>query len=419
MGAEEDLPDLQKIPKPLQERYYDLARREVESILNYLTKVDVEFLKPFEDLVKRARRGLNRVEWKERTFAVVDGSDTPAIDERIGVKYGLSTAGVKAFRGLEPLEDGELYVGDMLKGSVNDSKEEFLKKLDLVTTYLERALALRALEEADYVVIDGSFFGFRAGCSRVKTKSLNWVDPVSRREFKSVYGLIEELLRSTEKLLDSGRAFGIVKRVPTSALDGLIGYTYGPGRMLGLSDRSILLLTTSPGDVIAYSEIFPEGYYHDVFSLFCSQMEEYVRKGRSVDVERALKGAERRFRLQVVSDLGRHRDDKRSDELIRLISSTERVFVRTVEAQPPVCLELPRGAGSDLKDIAITYVLESHNPATGLPLALDVVDDLVSLPRRVGTEFVDEIEAELLRRNVDLRRMRAVFSKINPQKEFE
>jgi hypothetical protein len=41
------------------------------------------------------------------------------------------------------------------------------------------------------------------------------------------------------------------------------------------------------------------------------------------------------------------------------------------------------------------------------------------LPRGIGREFVEEVEGILLAAGIDVRRMRAFFSRINPQKEIE
>lgn len=418
----EKIPAVLRIPRPLQERFYELAREEVSRLLKAIRSVDPRFLEPFEEVVGGAKREPRRVEWRDSVFAIVDGSDTPSIVERIGLKYGLSAAGLKLFRGLEALPEGESFVGEALRGQVNESKEEFLKKLDLVTVYLERRMALGALERADYVVLDGSFFGFRAGCSRVKERKLDWVDPFTHRRFGFVQELIDELVEMTEELLGTGRVFGVVKRVATSAIDGYVGYRYGPDRMLGLSDRSVLMLVTSPGDVVEYSSVFDRP--HEVYSLLRSMLEERSGAVSKEVLERDLATAERRFRVQLDSDLipyeAREKERvERLERLVRLIGSTERVFVRTVESQPPVCVELPRDAPRDLKDLAVTYALETFNPATGLPIALDVVDDLVSLPRGLGSEFVEEVEAELLRRGIDVGSLRAFFSRVNPQKEIE
>ncbi|MEN3047222.1 MAG: DNA double-strand break repair nuclease NurA [Candidatus Caldarchaeales archaeon] len=417
----EEIPAVLRIPRPLQERFYELAREEAARILQAIRSLDPRFLEPFEEVVGGAKRGPRRVEWRDSVFAVVDGSDSPSIDERIGLKYGLSAAGSKLFRGMEALEDGEYFVGEALRGRSDDSREEFLKKLDLVTVYLERRMALRALERADYVVLDGSFFGFRAGCSRVKEQRLDWLDPFTHRRFWFVHELIDELVGMTEELIGSGRALGVVKRIATSALDGYVGYRFGPDRMLGLTDRSILMLVTSPGDVVEYSSVFDRP--HEVYSLLRSMLDERSGEAHGEALKRDLAIAERRFRVQLESDLIPERVKEgraeRREQLVRLIGSTERVFVRTVESQPPVCIELPRTAPRDLKDLAITYALETFNPATGLPLALDLVDELVSFPRALSREFVEEVEAELLRKGIDLRRLRALFSRINPQKEFE
>jgi len=92
-----------------------------------------------------------------------------------------------------------------------------------------------------------------------------------------------------------------------------------------------------------------------------------------------------------------------------------RYFIRCCEA-PPFCLEVP--AGVDL-GVVLPYLMSVHNPATGLPLPIDLIDENVTLPDGLSREFVEEVEATLLRDSGGLSEdvLMEWFSSINPQKE--
>ncbi len=425
MGAEEGLPDILRIPRPLQESFFELASREAERVLRDIAVVGEPLKRAFEVVAPHLRRFSGSAGWRDKVFAVVDGSDTPSIDERIGIKFGLVAACRKHFRGIEQLPNAEWFVGDALRGSHHESREDFSKVLDLVTTYLERLYALRALEDGtvDYVVIDGSFWGFRAGCSRVKRLELNWTDPVTHKPFENVQQLIDELVRLTSRLLQSGKAFGVVKRVATSSIDGYVAYRANdPEAAFGLTDRSFLTLVMEVGEVLDLDALIGDEAPYEVFSALSGMIHEWRRKGMRLEMGKLLGKSWERVGTQIVTDLlprGPDEPEERKSRVIEYVLSTRRTFVRTVPDQPPVCLEFPKGVDAETMDLALGYALDTANPATGLPIVLDLVDDLVSLPRGIGREFVEEVEGILLNRGIDVRRMRAIFSRINPQKEIE
>ncbi len=425
MEAEEGLPDILRIPRPLQESFFELAQREADKVLKEISSIGEPLRRVYETVAPHLGRHSRRVAWNDRVFAVVDGSDTPSIDERIGIKFGLVAACRKHFRGIEQLPGAEWFVGDALRGSHHESREDFSKVLDLVTTYLERLYAVRALEDSsvDHVVIDGSFWGFRAGCSRVKKLELGWTDPITHRTFENVQQLIDELVRFTRTLLQSGKAFGVVKRVATSSIDGYVAYRANdPNASSGLTDRSLLTLMMEVGEVLDLNALTGDEAPYEVFSALSGMIHEWRRKGMRLEMGKLLAKSWERVGTQIVTDLlprGPDEPEERKSRIIETVLSTRRVFVRTVPDQPPVCLEFPKGVDAETLDLALSYALDTANPATGLPIALDLVDDLISLPRGIGREFVEEVEGILLTRGIDVRRMRALFSKINPQKEIE
>ncbi|MEM0376140.1 MAG: hypothetical protein QXP43_07575, partial [Nitrososphaerota archaeon] len=78
MEAEEEIPEILRIPRPLQEAYFELAKKEAERILSELSVISEPIRRAFELLVPLLRSradGAERPEWRDKVFAVVDGSD--------------------------------------------------------------------------------------------------------------------------------------------------------------------------------------------------------------------------------------------------------------------------------------------------------------------------------------------------------
>ncbi|MCS6768921.1 MAG: DNA double-strand break repair nuclease NurA [Candidatus Caldarchaeum sp.] len=420
----EELPDFLKIPKPLQEKFFSAVAEEVRELVERMDSMPGLIDEVKAQLSSGVRVLAFDEGWRELSAAVVDGSDVPAVDDRIGLRYGLYAVAYKLFRGLDSVEGGEGFFGDRLSGKISLHRESFLKILDLATTYYERLTASHILErqKPDLLIVDGSFFGYRAGCSMIKDEPLGWRDNLTGEVFEKVYDLISRINELTVKILESKRSVGVIKRVPTMAIDGYICYRHGLEKGVELADRSILSLIMRRGEVFDYGAVFGTDVRYDVYSWFrqTAREEALSRKGR----EEVLRKAEHRVKVQLVADLtdwSRERGGswKQYEEhpIVAAARSTRRVFLRTVEDLPPICLELPEKMPEDFVNKVLSYVYATANPATGLPLPLDLVDELVSLPRGIGREFVNEIEAELVRRGVSKESLLAVFSRYNPQKD--
>lgn len=94
---------------------------------------------------------------------------------------------------------------------------------------------------------------------------------------------------------------------------------------------------------------------------------------------------------------------------------THRYYLRCSAEILPLCLET--GKNVDIKPI-VSYLQANHNPSTGLPFPIDLIDMNVTLPARFTQEFMEEILAHLIgdkdMREIDLQ---SQFMSINPQKE--
>ena len=421
VGEGSEIPDLLKIPRPLQEKFYAAALEEVQALSK-----QIENLSSTVGEISRIIGGGIFVceagdEWSGLKIGVVDGSDVPAVNDRIGLRYGLYSVAYKLFKGLDPVEDGEWFYGDRLSGKISMQRESFLKILDLITTYYERYAARNILNQVDLVMIDGSFFGYRAGCSMVKEEELNWTDGLTNTNFKTVFDLISRINDLTVELTESGKAFGVIKRVSTMALDGYLCYLHGPQKGVTLSDRSVLNMLMKPGEVFDYENVFGQNLRFDVLTWYRKTYMDSSIKQK--DPELILRKTEKRIYLQLIADLTprkpREGEWKSYENIpvVRAARSTKRVFVKSVEDIPPICVEFSSKMPPRMREHVLSYVLGTANPATGLPLALDLVDDLVSLPRGVCREFVNEIEGEMLRRGFSRESLLAIFSRYNPQKE--
>ncbi len=424
MAGAEELPDFLKIPKPLQEKFFTAVEEEVNNLIPQIKRFSEAVARVRKELSKGISRIRDSGRWRDMLVCAVDGSDVPALDDRIGVRYGLYAVAYKMFRGIDALDGGEGYFGDKLPGKISMRRETFLKLLDLLTTYYERLTAKTLLDirKPDLIIVDGSFFGYRAGCSIVKKDPLNWRDPVTGKRFDTVFDLISEINSLTVALLESGRAAGVIKRVPTAAIDGYLCYRYGLEMGLDMSDRSILSHLMKRGEVFDYEEIFGPDVRYDVFTWFRTAALEKSLAKKGADA--VLKKAEQRVKVQLVADLtnwpgGRSPSwtQYAQDPVVKAVRSTRRVFIKTVDDIPPICVEFSERTSREMAEDVLAYIYATANPATGLPIVLDLVDDLVSLPRGIGREFVNEIEAELLRRGMSKESLTAIFSRYNPQKD--
>lgn len=423
MGSEE-IPDIMKIPRPLQEKFFHVAEEEVKRILKRIAEIDALTGRIRDEVARGIMRPRMRDDWREMNIGVVDGSDTPAIDERIGVKYGLYAASYKLFRGETPLVNGEHYLGDRLNEGLHEDRETFLKVLELATVYLERVLANELLEQRspriDMLLLDGSFLGYRAGCSRVKEERIDFTEPVTGKHFETVYDLISEINSLTLKIADSGRAVGIIKRVPTTAIDGYVRYKYGDEYAINLRDRAVLSLVMNTGEVFSYQHYLGPGARIDAFSWYKTVAKDKKVRGKNRD--KILAEAERRVDVQLIADLvmpaiGGRRGRGEVPQIVGLVKRLRRFFLKTVDGLPPICIEVPDMVSEGLLENVFSYCLKTASPATGLPMSLDLVDELVSLPRRLGRDFVMEVEARLLRVGIDANKLVALFSRFNPQKD--
>jgi len=76
------------------------------------------------------------------------------------------------------------------------------------------------------------------------------------------------------------------------------------------------------------------------------------------------------------------------------IFRTSRYFIRCSYPSPPFCFETP--IDYELNNL-LGFFVATCNRATGLPLPLDLTDQDITMPTGFTQEFVEEIEANLVK----------------------
>jgi hypothetical protein len=380
----------------MQQQFFELAAKEAQRIKTRLLE-DQEKLKNISRSIKFAEVP-NNDEWRNWRICVVDGSDSPIMSERNGGRFGTYGVTYHIFQGLE-LVDEEYFGGEIVDVQVGDP-EASDKMLSLLTTALERDVAVSCLEkDIDLLLIDGSFFGFRPRCRIIHPKKVPGKESVSGLQ------LVKRLVSSSTRLLDSGKAVGIIKRVQTGAIDGWTIYQSGNDKLvLGRNDKEILASLMREGHWFSYESLFGDPA---IFNYLTRLALAYDRYGSDAargfeSIFKACKGdVDRNVRRDLLCE---------PDQIFR----TSRHFIRCSFPAPPFCFET--SIGYDPRNL-LAFFMASCNKATGLPLQLDLTDQDVTIPRGFTKEFVEEIEAHLVKDpELDKYDVGNHFSSLNPQK---
>jgi len=388
-----------KLPRPLQQQFFKLAEKEAERCKERLQRIQQK-LRSLAEVIK-GRPIPDSDEWRKWRVAVVDGSNSPTTSERLGIRVGTYCASYLIFEGMQQVDEdyiSKCYVTEQLEGY-----SESLTLLELLRLNLERELAYRCLKEkdVDWIILDGSFFGFRGSAHRVK-KEIVGVD-----EYRFGRELILNIRDKTLALVDSRKVIGLIKRSRSAAIDGWLLYKYGdPSKCVGVNDKYLLTALLKPGHYFAYEWIFehPEAYhYYSQMRALYNYATFSRRKIRSVD---QLYDSAKRKVAQIIS--------KSLEYAVERITNLARYFVRCSEAPP---FEFEVKIGTNIEPL-LAYFKAFHNPATGLPWPIDLVDHNTTIPKGFNKEFVEEIEALLIKDTFSQKEMLLnYFTYLNPQKE--
>lgn len=401
MPQQEETTSWAKLPSQLQHEFFNDAAREAEKVKSSLG----EKLKRLEQIRKsiKTEKIIQSDDWKKLRIAAVDGSNSPSTSERLGVRYGAYSAGYMIFEGSKIVGEG-YRSGSFSQEQISD-RDVAEEALSMLRMNLERDVALHCLEQdVDYVLIDGSFFGFAAEALVINGRDIGVSGYSDGSELTFDVG------KKSWDLLKSRKVAGIIKRTRTSVIDGwLTRMNATTSECLNMNDKYVMTYMLPLGHWFAFEWLLGEKHAHHYYARFRNMFRlviEKKRKNRSMDD--IWKLTLRNFERNCMRNLLKTGD---------LVRQSARYFVRC-SSGPPFQFEM-------FEDVDVSpllpYFLAFHNPATGLPWPIDLIDESVSMPAGFTKEFVDEVQARLLR-DPDMKdklKLMEFFSYLNPQKEEE
>ena len=392
-----EFPDWVKIPAKMQSQFFELAEKQAR-------EVKAKLLQDKEKLTNLSKqlhfsKILENDEWKRWRIAVVDGSDSPVMSERIGGRFGTFGATYHIFEGLD-LVDEEYYSGDYQDYQLSD-QDASMKMLQLLTVKLERETAMDCLmKNVDLIIIDGSFFGFRPKCRILHDK------PIYGGPFKNGLDLVKYIRDLSLKLLESGRAIGIIKRVQSCALDGWAIFENSNNNLqLHQNDKEILSSLLKENEWFSYETAFDDPIAFNYYSRLALRYPKYARYPE-MSMDSILKTVKKDVERNVKSDLLCEPE---------VILKTSRHYVRCSYPASPFCFETP----TKFNIIPLlSFFKACCNKATGLPIQLDLTDQDITIPAGFTREFVEEIEARLTKDpELEKYEIESHFGSLNPQKQ--
>lgn len=136
---------------------------------------------------------------------------------------------------------------------------------------------------------------------------------------------------STAKLLGSGRAVGVVKRVTTAAIDGWIIKRDGDDtNVLHANDRSVLSSLMAVGQVFSYTHALGEAHAFNLLSRLATAYRRYVERLYVRDVDVILRNVRSEIEAGIRRNLGCEPE---------AVLTTERMYLRCDYPAPPLCIE--------------------------------------------------------------------------------
>lgn len=394
-----ETPEWLKLPIQLQHQFFQHANEEAERCKKRL----LERIKKINELRRYIRTEPieDSDEWRRWRISVVDGSNSPSMSERLGSRFGTYCAGYMIFEGEDFVEE-EYRAGIFIHDQIG-SQDVTQKFLHMFRCKLEREVALYCLKEkdVDYVLIDGSFYGFRVDAQLINN------EPLDMYGYGSGMELTEDVRDITWELLKSKRVIGIIKRTRTSALDGWLLYLHGnEDHCIDVNDKYVMSILLPIKHWFSYEWLFGSPISFNFYNEF-RRVYRYIvlYEKKNVTMDEIYEATKRKLSRSIKETLGIGMD---------MFLQTARHYIRCCSA-PPFEFEVHKEM--DVKPI-LSYFKGSHNPATGLPWALDLIDENISLPKGFNREFVEEIEARLIRDPEVSNKLalQEYFSYLNPQK---
>ncbi len=386
----EELIEWIKLPQDLQHRFFELADQEAKKLVNTISELKIQ-LETLKELIRPHIHNLNETNITQ-TIAAVDSSRSPRLSERLGIRYGVIAAGVIYLKGTEKRD--ETFRAGVFKRKQALSQDKSKYYFDILSTYIERKLALEALDKCDLLIIDGSFYGFVYSVQKMKSAGLYGSEEEN---------IVKDMLNITEKLRTSGKTIGIIKRSHTRALGGYLALMEGRNPFTTIIDKLILSVFMPEKTLFNYHTLIkndPVQLYTQIALLSSRGLYENLREE-----------AEKRVYAPFEA-LGLGRD---------AINNLRRIQVRAYKDMPPCEIEFPSSISIE-KLSEMLGQKDMFNEATNLPIALDLIDSMVTLPAKFTEEFVTEIEGRVLESIIHLKEHQEIvkmfFTLLNPQKLY-
>lgn len=400
MSSQEDT--WKSLPIDLQERFYYEAEEEAGHLLEVIEEVE----KAVNDGKSRIEKSFEPIKTSDdvMTVAAIDGSRSVRPGDKLGARFTVYSAGMVVVRGLERMED-PLYSAGRVRTSQTASQDFSQFLLSMLQNLEERKMALEALkrDDIDLVIIDGSFFGFSYEIFKIRREGL--MTPSLERLFKETYDASQELIKSH-------RCIGVIKRSRARAIGGFLSYEDKRRNPLsGFSDKLILSHTMPRNTIMNYQTLLgaPQFFQFRIYGRLATQITGGTE---NIDYETELSNAK-----TWVSEGLRKAFQIPTEEAEQILSSLSRMYVRIFEEASPFELEGPSDGARKLKEFLGNQ--DNFNEATGLPIALDMVDELVSIPREFTRDFAQEVEARIAQKyDGKLEAIKTFFTNLNPQKDI-
>jgi hypothetical protein len=378
-----------KFPHDLQVKFFINAEKETKRVIDSIIKLQEKMHTIKNDIVKN----LEPLEENDKVFKVasIDGSRSPRLSERLGIRYGVFTASIIVLEGKKNIHED--FEAGQFKRKQAFSQEVSKYFFDMLSTYAERKIALENLDKADFLILDGSFYGFIYTARRINREGLLG---------ESEKEILNKLIEMTNKLIDSKKVFSVIKRSHTRVIEGLLylkNRNYVPDKII---DKLILSYIMPARTIFRYEKLIGEedvGVYTRVAYYAERKKEENL-------LEYAKRMGEEPFKELEIKD---HRKNLLKRMQVKAFNDTT------------VCeIEYPSIPIEKMKE----WIGQKNffNEATGLPIALDIVDSLTRFTPKFTEEYVAEIESRLLeyaeKGDISKEAIKWFFSLLNPQKPY-
>ncbi len=393
-GADDEVEWL-KLPHDLQYKFFEEAEKEAGRIVNVVERLQRTVL----ELKRKIVPLVEDLSEHDRVFrvAAIDGSRSPRLSERLGVRYGVFSVGVVILEGMKRIYEG--YEAGQFKRKQAFSQEVSKYFFNLLSIYAERKAAVEVLNrlEDGFLMIDGSFYGFIYSALRMRKQGF-----FGEREGT----LFEETCQLTNRLVESERVMGVIKRSHTRAIGGwlalrnkdLVGRIDSPVTII---DKLLLSMIMPSNTILRYERITGDDPVY-VYTQLAYMAHRGIWPETPLEVAR-----ERVYEPYRVLGM---------DE--SLVKKLRRLQVRKFPEAPTCEVEYPSSIPIDRLKLWLGQK-NFFNKTTGLPFTIDMVDSLISLSPEFTEEYVSEIEARALSKAYGIispEVLRWFFNLLNPQK---